>query len=79
MKIDKVVFIKNRVWIMSVVVINNTKCAFWSSHNRIGVSNVNAPAYFENAHYKEVLSLVKEKLQNDGKEAIGNKIIELQN
>ena len=64
MKVNKTVFHKDRVWYLSIIKIGNEFCNFWSSHKRVGVPDNVAKVKFEKDHFKEVVELTKEKLQN---------------
>lgn len=77
MKVNKTVFLKDKVWYLSVVNIKGEYCAFWSCHNRVGMNDNDASKAFERQHYNEVVKLTKEKLQN--KFVDNNQIAQLQN
>jgi hypothetical protein len=64
MIVNKTLFLKNFVWYLSIVEVQGEKCAFWSFHNRTGISDENAKKVFEREHFAEVIHLTKQKLQD---------------
>lgn len=79
MTVNKTVFLKDRVWYLSIVKINNEFCNFWSSHKRTGMSDSQAVVAFEKEHFKEVLHLTKEKLQNKFIPQVSKRDFEIKN
>lgn len=64
LKVNRVVFVKHFAWYLSIVKINGEPVAFWSHHNRQGLKDKEAEIAFEKEHYKEVIHLTKQHLQN---------------
>jgi hypothetical protein len=79
MKVNKTVFIKNLVWYLSIVDVQGEKCAFWSHHDRTGISDNDAKKVFERKHFNEVLSLIKERMQEKFKVGLEKQNLILQN
>jgi predicted transcriptional regulator len=79
MVVNKTLFIKNFVWYLSIVKVNGENCAFWSSHNRVGIPDNIATKKFEREHFNEVIILTKQKLNESFLPQKGKEILQLQN
>lgn len=64
-KVNRVEFIKQYAWYLSLIIIDKKRCAFWSYHDRTGLSDEKAKKYFKHDHIKEVLLLIKQKQESE--------------
>ncbi len=60
-KIDRVEFIKQHAWYLSIVEVNGKKDCYWSFHNRSGLTDKKAEKAFEYEHLNEVITVIKQQ------------------
>lgn len=77
-QVNRTVFLGNKVWYLSIVDMIIEKVAFWSHHNRDGLTDAKASNYFTDAHRAEVRSLMKQYIENGNSQNAG-RTLQLEN